>query len=43
MTVHTGEVLYTCAYCPKTFNSSANMYAHRKKNHKAENEEAQKL
>lgn len=33
MTTHTGEVLYTCPHCPKTFNSNANMHAHRKKMH----------
>lgn len=33
MTTHTGEVLYTCPYCPKTFNSSANRHAHKKKQH----------
>ncbi|ALC41309.1 CG8388 [Drosophila busckii] len=33
MTTHTGEVLYTCLHCPKTFNSNANMHAHRKKMH----------
>jgi biotin synthase-related radical SAM superfamily protein len=41
MTVHTGEVLYSCTYCPKTFNSNANMHAHRKKIHKAQWEENQ--
>lgn len=33
MALHTGEDLYTCNYCPKTFKSKANMYTHRKKKH----------
>lgn len=36
MATHTGEVLYTCPHCPKTFNSSANMHSHRKKIHPKE-------
>ncbi|XP_017096813.2 transcription factor grauzone [Drosophila bipectinata] len=39
MTTHTGEVLYTCPHCPQTFNSNANMHAHRKKVHRKEWEE----
>ncbi|CAD7078156.1 unnamed protein product [Hermetia illucens] len=42
MTTHTGEVLYTCPHCPKTFNSHANMHAHRKKVHRKEWEERRK-
>lgn len=30
---HTGDTLYVCANCPKTFNSGANMRSHRKKMH----------
>jgi hypothetical protein len=30
MAIHTGEVLYTCPYCPKTGNNSSNMYNHKK-------------
>ena len=33
---HTGNILYTCTYCPKTFNSKANKHAHRKKAHPEE-------
>ncbi|XP_037941601.1 zinc finger protein 260-like [Teleopsis dalmanni] len=36
MTTHIGGALYTCTHCTKTFNSKANMYAHRKKIHRNE-------
>uniref|UniRef100_A0A1I8Q2B9 C2H2-type domain-containing protein n=1 Tax=Stomoxys calcitrans TaxID=35570 RepID=A0A1I8Q2B9_STOCA len=36
MATHTGTVLYTCPYCPKTFNSNANMHSHKKKVHPIE-------
>ncbi|XP_037715869.1 transcription factor grauzone [Drosophila subpulchrella] len=42
MTMHTGEVLYKCLHCPKTFNSNANLHTHRKKCHPKEFEEARK-
>jgi hypothetical protein len=31
---HTGDTLYTCPYCPSTFNSSANMHRHKKRDHR---------
>ncbi|XP_037820649.1 transcription factor grauzone-like isoform X1 [Lucilia sericata] len=42
MTTHTGEVLYKCPHCTKTFNSNANMHSHRKKVHPKEFEETRK-
>ncbi|TMW42585.1 hypothetical protein DOY81_012331 [Sarcophaga bullata] len=33
MTQHTGETLYKCPFCTRTFNSNANMHAHKKKQH----------
>ncbi|XP_058444470.1 transcription factor grauzone-like [Malaya genurostris] len=30
---HTGELLYKCEYCPRTCNSSSNMYTHKKVAH----------
>ncbi|KAH8292941.1 hypothetical protein KR018_001505 [Drosophila ironensis] len=39
MTMHTGEVLYKCPHCPKTFNSNANQHTHRRKCHPKEFEE----
>lgn len=36
MTQHTGGTLYKCPFCPKTFNSNANMHAHKKKQHPVE-------
>ncbi|KAM7344983.1 uncharacterized protein ACRADG_011483 [Cochliomyia hominivorax] len=40
MATHTGTTLYTCPWCPKTFNSNGNMHAHRKKIHPKEWEES---
>lgn len=36
MAMHTGVDLYTCTYCPQTFKSNSNMFAHRKKRHPIE-------
>ncbi|XP_052897380.1 zinc finger protein 90 [Anopheles moucheti] len=36
MTIHTGSSLYNCPHCTRTFNSSANLHAHRKKKHPKE-------
>ncbi|XP_035919210.1 PR domain zinc finger protein 5-like [Anopheles stephensi] len=36
MTTHTGSSLYNCPHCTRTFNSSANLHAHRKKVHRKE-------
>lgn len=33
MAHHTGQELYNCPYCTKTFKSNANMHSHRKKAH----------
>lgn len=33
MARHTGEVLYRCPNCPKTFASSSNYFSHRKNRH----------
>lgn len=33
MARHTGQVLYTCPFCPKTFTSSSNYFSHRKYRH----------
>ncbi|EAT39685.1 AAEL008548-PA, partial [Aedes aegypti] len=30
---HTGDLLYKCEYCPRTCNSSSNMYTHKKVAH----------
>lgn len=36
MAAHTGQLLYTCSYCPKQFNSNANKYSHQKAQHPVE-------
>ncbi|XP_065365381.1 transcription factor grauzone-like [Calliphora vicina] len=40
LSTHTGEPLYTCSHCPRTFISSANMHKHRKAAHPKEWKEA---
>lgn len=40
LSTHTGEPLYTCPHCPRTFISSANMHKHRKLSHRKEWDEA---
>lgn len=42
MATHTGNDLYKCPWCPKTFNSNGNMHNHRKKVHPKEWEEARR-
>lgn len=37
--IHTGIPLYKCDFCTKTFNSNANMYSHRKKQHFQQHQE----
>ncbi|XP_037820596.1 transcription factor grauzone-like [Lucilia sericata] len=36
LSTHTGEPLYTCPYCPRTFISNANMYKHLRLKHEME-------
>lgn len=36
MASHTGEVLYSCDFCDRTFNSHANRASHRKRMHPKE-------
>lgn len=36
LAAHTGVDLYVCTYCPRTFKSNSNMFAHRKKSHPIE-------
>lgn len=36
MAVHTGQDLYSCAFCTKTFKFKSNMHGHRKKAHPIE-------
>ncbi|XP_055388160.1 transcription factor grauzone-like [Condylostylus longicornis] len=43
LAVHTGQPLYICPHCPKTFTHSSNMHHHRKRIHPKEFEEARQL
>ncbi|XP_059609049.1 transcription factor grauzone-like [Phlebotomus argentipes] len=36
MASHTGQVLYSCLFCPKQFNSNANYFRHNKMSHPLE-------
>ncbi|KAI8116279.1 Transcription factor grauzone [Lucilia cuprina] len=40
LSTHTGEPLYTCPHCTRTFISSANMHKHRKASHPKEWQES---
>ncbi|XP_059220625.1 zinc finger protein 492-like [Stomoxys calcitrans] len=42
MAVHTGNLSYSCSWCPKQFITSSNMTHHRKKVHPTEWEEEQR-
>lgn len=33
MAIHTGESLYNCLYCARSFKNSANMYKHMREMH----------
>ncbi|XP_055378845.1 transcription factor grauzone-like [Condylostylus longicornis] len=41
-TTHTGEPLYVCPHCPRTFTHNSNMHHHRKRAHPVEFEQARK-
>ncbi|XP_021698913.1 transcription factor grauzone isoform X2 [Aedes aegypti] len=43
MAVHTGMPLHKCNYCDRQFNSAANMFSHRKREHRLQWEADQKL
>ncbi|XP_062543917.1 transcription factor grauzone-like isoform X2 [Armigeres subalbatus] len=43
MASHTGMPLYKCTYCERQFNSSSNMFSHRKREHRIQWEIDQKL
>lgn len=36
--VHAGEALYKCNFCPKTFNVRSNYYTHRRRMHPDEHQ-----
>lgn len=42
MSTHTGVALYTCPWCPKTFNTNGGWHSHRKRQHPVEHEAARR-
>lgn len=36
MATHSGDALYKCQFCPRSFNSNSNMYKHYRQKHNDE-------